>query len=217
MMQEDFLEMHEIKRLCYIDMLRDEAWGDFSGKTWTFDNSGVMTDSLRKTKIYAEEWNSVSREGIGLLLIGDVGTGKSYAAGCVANELLDHMISVRFVRMADVVNDLQGCYGEDREKYYKHIMSPALLIIDDLGAERDTAFAQECVLDVIERRIFTGKPMIITTNVSLEQMKNPIGIVEKRIYSRLLASCVPVLFSGNDFRKNIANENIKKAKQLFQS
>ena len=209
-------DIKELRRINYIDILRDEAFGYVSGQAWTFENASVMTKSLQKIKKYAEEWNSVSREGIGLLLIGDVGTGKSYAAGCVANELLDHMISVRFVRMADVVNDLQGCYGEDREKYYKHIMSPALLIIDDLGAERDTAFAQECVLDVIERRIFTGKPMIVTTNVSLEQMKNPIGIVEKRIYSRLLASCVPVLFSGNDFRKNIANENMKKAKQLFQ-
>lgn len=117
MMNEQYTEMHEIKRLCYIDMLRDEAWGDISGETWTFENAGVMTDSLRKTKIYAEEWDSVSREGIGLILVGDVGTGKSYAAGCIANELLDHMKSVRFVRMVDVVNDLQGCYGEDREKY----------------------------------------------------------------------------------------------------
>ena len=208
-------DIKELRRINYIDILRDEAFGYVSGQAWTFENASVMTKSLQKIKKYAEEWNSVSREGIGLLLIGDVGTGKSYAAGCVANELLDHMISVRFVRMADVVNDLQGCYGEDREKYYKHIMSPALLIIDDLGAERDTAFAQECVFEVIEHRISTGKPIIITTNIPVHTMRNAKHIAERRIYDRILACCVPILFDGVNFRKNIAAEKTKKAKQLF--
>ena len=209
-------DVKELRRINYIDILRDEAFGYVPGQTWTFENAGIMTTSLQKIKKYADEWDSVSREGIGLILVGDVGTGKSYAAGCIANELLDHMKSVRFVRIVDVVNDLQGCYGEEREKYYKNIMSPELLIIDDLGAERNTAFAQECVLDVVEHRISTGKPMIITTNTSVQTMRNATNIGERRIYDRILACCVPVLMDRVNFRKDIATQKLKKAKQLFR-
>ena len=209
-------DIKELRRINYIDILRDEAFGYVSGQAWTFENASVMTKSLQKIKKYADEWDSVSREGIRLILVGDVGTGKSYAAGCIANELLDHMKSVRFVRIVDVVNDLQGCYGEEREKYYKNIMSPELLIIDDLGAERNTAFAQECVFDVIEHRISTGRPMIITTNTSVQTMRNATNVSERRIYDRILACCVPILFEGVNFRKDIAAKKMKKAKEMFR-
>ena len=209
-------DIKELRRINYIAILRDEAFGYVPRQAWTFENAGVMTKSLQKIRKYAEEWDSVNREGIGLILIGDSSTGKSYAAGCVANELLDHMISVRFVRMVDVVNDLQGCYGEERAKYYKNIMSPELLIIDDLGAERNTSFAQECVFDLIEHRVSTGKPMMVTTNTSVQTMKNTTNVSERRIYDRILACCVPVLLDGVNFRKDIALKKLKKAKQLFQ-
>ena len=94
--------------------------------------------------------------------------------------------------------------------YYKKY-----IILDDLGSERDTAFAQECIYAVIERRLATKKPMVITTNISLERMENPVDVGESRIYSRILESCVPILFKGEDVRKIIAVEKRKKAAAIL--
>ena len=78
----------------------------------------------------------------GLLLFGNVGTGKTYAAGCIANALIDRMISVLYVGMSNVVNRMQGNFGADRDSYIKQLMRPDLLILDDLARREIQATAR---------------------------------------------------------------------------
>ena len=92
----------------------------------------------------------------------------------------------------------------------------ALLILDDLGAERNTSYGKECVFDVVNRRLLSGKPMIITTNITLSAMQKATGLDDRRIYDRILEVCVPILFNGENFRKGNAAENIKKAAELLK-
>ena len=93
----------------------------------------------------------------------------------------------------------------------------ALLILDDLGAERNTSYGKECVFDVVNRRLLSGKPMIITTNITLSAMQKATGLDDRRIYDRILEVCVPILFNGENFRKGNAAENLKKAAELLKS
>ncbi len=188
------------RRESYIYMLRSEAFSDIPAYDWRFENA-KMTAELAKVKQYADKWDEVSRENIGLLLFGNVGTGKTYAAGCVANVLLDQMISVCMIGFSDVVNRMQGNFGADRENLMKHLMRAELLILDDLGAERNTSFGKECVFDVINRRLLQRKPMIVTTNISLDAMKKAPDLEERRIYDRILDVCAPICFNGENFRK----------------
>ena len=111
------------KRQNYLQNLRAEAFSDIPAYTWRFESAAVLTPQLQKVKAYADRWEEFSRENIGLLLFGNVGTGKSYAAGCVANALLDRGISVRFIGLADAVNRMQGVMGEERERCIKYLMS----------------------------------------------------------------------------------------------
>ena len=208
-------EMREYNRRNHIHLLRSEAFKDIPAAAWRFDNASDMTPQLAKAKQYAENWDSFNREGIGLLLFGNVGTGKSYAAGCIANALIDRMISVLYVGMSDVVNRMQGNFGADRDSYLKQIMRPDLLILDDLGAERNTSYGKERVFDVINRRMLTGKPMIITTNIAVSAMQKATDLDDRRIYDRVLEVCVPILFNGENFRKGNAAENLKKAADLL--
>ena len=176
-----------------------------------------MTPQLVKAQAYAEKWEDFSREGIGLLLFGNVGTGKSYAAGCIANALIDRMVPVLYISMSDAVNRMQGNFGTDRDAYLKQLMRPDLLILDDLGAERNTSYGKERVFDVVNRRLLSHKPMIITTNIALSAMQKATDLDDRRIYDRVLEVCVPVLFDGENFRKGNAAENLKKAAQLLNS
>ena len=105
-----------------------------------------MTPQLVKARRYSENWDAFRQDGTGLLLFGNVGTGKSYAAGCIANALIEKTVSVLFVGLADVVNRMQGNFGADRDAYLKTLMRPELLILDDLGEERNTASARSACL-----------------------------------------------------------------------
>lgn len=197
--------------------LRGEAFRDIPAALWRFDAAPTMTAQLAKAKQYAEKWDSFKQDGIGLLLFGDVGTGKTYAAGCIANALIDREIPVLMVGLSDVVNRMQGNFGVDRDNYMKSLMRPELLILDDLGAERDTSFGKERVFDVINRRRLSGKPMIVTTNIPFGTMQKAQDIGDRRIYDRILEVCVPVRFDGENFRKDNARQTVQKVARLLQS
>ena len=100
---------------------------------------------------------------MGLLLWGDVGTGKSFFAGCVANALLDKGVPVLMTNFAKILNSLTGIYPQDRNEFINSLNQYSLLIIDDLGVERNSEFALEQVFHVIDSRYRSMKPMIITT------------------------------------------------------
>ena len=100
----------------------------------------------------------------------------------IANALIDRLEPVLFVGMSDVVNHMQGNFGSDRDRYMKSLMRLDLLILDDLGAERNTSFGKERMFDVVDKRLLTGKPMIVTTNISLSVMKQAVDLDDRRIF-----------------------------------
>ena len=132
-----------------------------------------------------------------------------------SNALIDRLESVLFVGMSDVVNRMQGNFGTGRDYYMKSLVHPDLLILDDLGAERNTSFGKERVFDVVDKRLLTGKPMIVTTNIPLSVMKQAVDLDDRRIYDRILEVCVPIMFDGDSFRKSTAADNLKKAARLL--
>ena len=209
-------ERREYERMSYMTMLRSEAFRDVPAALWRFESAAVTTPQLEKARGYAQNWDDFKKAGIGLLLFGNVGTGKSYAAGCVANALIGCLESVLFVGMSDVVNRMQGNFGADRDSYMTSLMRPELLILDDLGAERNTSFGKERVFDVINRRRLTGKPMIITTNIPIVTMQKAASLDERRIYDRILEVCVPIRFDGENFRRGNAKHNLEKGAQLLR-
>ena len=208
--------MRELHRANYINCLRAEAFGDIPADMWRFEKASA-TVPLAKAKDYADKWDEYSRENIGLLMFGPPGTGKSYAAGCIANALIERMISVLFVDVHDVVNRMSPNSGIDYDAYVKRYIRPDLLILDDLGAERSTSYARERVCDVVNRRLLSGKPLIITTNIPPSAMGDTTDQNEMRIYQRILAACVPVLFHGENFRQRNAAEKLKRAVEIFNS
>ena len=133
----------------------------------------------------------------------------------IANALIGRLGSVLFVGMSDVGNRMQGSFGSDRDHYTKTLMRPDLLILDDLGAGRSTSFVKERVFDVVDKRLLTGKPMIVMTNIPLSVMKQAADLDDRRIFDRILEVCVPIMFDGDSFRKSTAADNLKTAARLL--
>ena len=94
------------------------------------------------------------------------------------------------------------------------LMEYPLLIIDDLGVERDTSYIAEQVYNIIDARYRSGRPMIITTNLSMQELENP-GIWEKkRIYDRILECCTPLRVEGRNIR-SIRRENNRELARKY--
>ena len=109
---------------------------------WRFDVA-EETDTIRWAKNYVENWRKVRAENLGLLLWGDVGTGKSFAAACIANALLEQAIPVLMTNFSKILNQMGAMYSEERYQYIASFNHYSLLIIDDLGIERSTEYAKE--------------------------------------------------------------------------
>ena len=93
-----------------------------------------------------------------------------------------------------ILNELQYC--KDRQGYIDKLCRCDLLIIDDLGAERDSAYATEQVFSVIDRRYKMMRPVIITTNLSYNEILNCTDCDRRRIYDRIMEMCHPIQVKG---------------------
>ena len=90
-------------------------------------------------------------------------------------------------------------------------------IIDDLGVERSTEYAMEQMFFVFDSRYRSRRPMIITTNLKLSELKNPPDLAHARIYDRILERCAPILFDGKNFREENAGATRQTAKDIVNS
>lgn len=155
------------------------------------------------------------KSGEGLLLWGPVGTGKSYAAACIANELLSRSVSVvmtSFVKILQAIGDVKV----DESTYMARLNSAKLLILDDLGTERDTGFAIEKVYNIIDSRYLAEKPLILTTNLDFQEMTNCPDLRYKRVYDRIFEKCYPVRVAGNSWRMGEAAKRFDEMKKILE-
>lgn len=150
-----------------------------------------------------------------MLFWGSVGTGKTFAAACIANALTEQGIPVLMTNFSKILNSLSGMLSEDRNRYLASFGEFDLLIINDLGIERNSEYAQEQVYNVVDSRYLRRLPFIITTKLTLAELKDPKDIAHARICDRILERCAPVRFSGRNYRTENA-ENTKKAiREIF--
>lgn len=195
----------EEEQLLYVRRLKAAGIQERHLQDWTFA-SATDTPSIQMAKRYTENWKKVKAENLGLLLWGDVGTGKSFLAACIANALLEKGVPVLMTNFSKILNQMGAMYSDERYRYIASFNRFSLLIIDDLGIERNTEYALEQVYAVIDERYKTGLPLIITTNLTISQLRNPEDVAHARIYSRVLEMCTPVHVPGHDRRTTIGKQ-----------
>ena len=163
---------------------------------------------------YVQHFDDFRKQGKGLLLFGGVGTGKTFLAACVANALIDKGVPCLVTNFARIANTVQGLF-EGRQEYYDSLNKYPLLVLDDLSAERKTEYMQEIVFNVIDARYRAKLPLIVTTNLTRDELMKPADITYQRIFSRLFEMCTPIEIAGADRRHAALKNDIAATKQLL--
>lgn len=206
----------EFKRhvLC-VDELKHIGFTDSTMRLWTFENDNGNCPQMEYARFYAEHFDEMEKDDIGYLLWGPVGTGKSYFAACIANALMEKEIPVRMTNFAAILNDLNAAF-DGRNEYLERLNRCRLLILDDFGMERGTEYALEQVYNVVDSRTRSGRPLIVTTNLSLSELQNPTDTAHARIYDRVLELCIPIFFTGESMRRARAGAKMDRLKTMMR-
>ena len=183
----------------------------------TFEN-WVHTDDNKRLyelgKKYCENWGKVCAGNYGLLLYGNAGSGKSYLSFAIANELHKQKKSAMAISVSALLTlikesfDRQDVIGE--AQVMRAVSDVSLLILDDFGIEYRTGWAYEELYAIIDRRYRSAKPLIITTNLSIEELRGNLMLMKgktgqkdesERIFDRIAEMCQFEEIKGKDLCK----------------
>lgn len=208
-------EKRKRDRMQYLDSMRRTGFPDAEMREWTFaksDHTDHKNENIARK--YVENFDAMRSQGTGLLLCGSVGTGKSFLAAAIANELISQGTPCLMTNFSRIISRVSEKFGGD-QKYLDNLNRFDLLIIDDLGAERDSEYMWEKVMDVIDARYRAGLPLIVTTNLNPKDLYDPSDIRRQRVFSRLKEMCIFLEVNGADRRSKKMQDKLMAAKSLL--
>lgn len=156
-------------------------------------------DYAKNAKSKAEKFvESVMNYGLtnsqGILFQGQVGSGKTHLAASITNSLIENNIDVLFLVVPDFLDEMRMSYGNFGEFNEVTLMNKAknakVLVLDDLGTHNFSEWTKNKLFTLINYRLNNQLPMIITTNLNLDELKEVVG---ERVISRIIAGCTPCL------------------------
>lgn len=201
-------QMRKLERLRACSLM-DESFKNSKFENW--EHTALNQKMFELGKEYCDNWEKMKAENIGMTIWGDTGIGKTYLSFCIANELLSKGVSVIATSSINLINQIYESYGRvgalGEVEIIRQFEHASLVIIDDLGAEHNGKSGKEkqIIYSVIDARVRAKKPLIITTNLSTEQLRNKMVGVDgvERTYDRMMEICPPVKVKAEPRRQAI--------------
>ncbi len=191
----------------YAGERRRNCFSDDFYKSMSFAaDKGKAPKAIEAAHYYVENFERLAAENMGLMFLGNVGTGKTFAACCIANALIEKGYSAWVITASDLIR-AAGNFNTNEETFFK-LRDVDLLIVDDIGTQSNSEHNLGLLFDVIDKRYKAGKPLVVTSNLTAGELKNPQDMKLHRIYSRLNEACScpisPVILTGKSIRDEIA-------------
>jgi DNA replication protein DnaC len=180
--QRETLVTRRLARLHKLSNL--DAVADKTFDTFALDLPGLTDEQLSTLRASYDRALRYAEEPQGWLLFqGNYGSGKTHLAAAIANYRLALGEQVLFITVPDLLDYLRSTYGPASEVQYdelfEQVRSAPMLVLDDLGAESATSWAQEKLYQLINHRYLSQNCTVITTNCELTRL-------DPRIRSRLV-------------------------------
>ena len=186
----------------------------------TLDNFDIRNDSLKAAlKICRQFVKNFPAQDVGLLFIGPCGVGKTHLAVAVIQELIKTKdAACIFYDFRDLIREIQSTFTPDSTLSESDVLTPVfqseVLVLDELGAKRTTAWVEETVFYIINHRYNHKKMTLFTTNypdIDEDEDKRDsfykkggdslIDRIGVRLRSRIYEMCKVVEMTGDDYRK----------------
>ena len=174
----------------------------------TFENAEI-TPAIRMAKKYTKAF--LDGKKFGLFLYGKVGTGKTYASACIANELMTNDKAVMSINLGLYLNKVSREWGEAEKDVLEKVQQCDILIVDDMGVEQVPEWLKDKVFNLIDARYRSEKSIIITTNLQLDntnlndkQIESKLSIQSRfgsRVADRIKEMCYQYEVVGESKRK----------------
>lgn len=147
-----------------------------------------------------------------LFLYGDAGLGKTFLCNCIAKALLDRGYIVLYMtagQLFDMIEkqQFQNDNQQEKEDIMEDLLTVDLLIIDDLGTEFSTILSSAKLFHIINSRMLTKKPVIISTNLAPNEFSNQYS---DRLVSRIAGTYIMMKFFGDDIRQKNQENSISR-------
>lgn len=167
----------------------------FKGRTFDSFDREKFPDAFDLVKAFAE--NFEQNKGEGIFLTGNPGTGKTHLAAAAANYIIKTFgIPVKFGSFTELLEGIKNSFGGN-EDAGRELIDVPLLVIDDLGKERQSEWSRSVLYRVINGRYENYSPVIITTNETPQTVEKNIG---EATFSRIFEMCDGVSMNGEDYR-----------------
>ena len=211
---------------CYLTLLRElscETLSELSGMTpQSFDTlslefysdrpdarTGIaprarMRDVIAYCRAYAEGFDG---SDVSLLLRGPTGVGKTHLSLAIAGEVMARGYSVVYGPVQKLLHRIEKEHFGRAEGNSEDVMTECdLLILDDVGTEFTSPFYTSALYNIINERMLTDKPTIISTNLNQKDLTTRYG---EQIASRITGTFQPIVCDGKDIRQLKLKQSIE--------
>ena len=189
-----------------VSRLRDSTFSKFSLKY--YPNYSVneneknakehMAKVLEYCKNYAKNFSSNSES---LLFRGDTGLGKTHLSLAIANEVINKGYTVIYTSAQNMISEIERMkFNNENLDYSCSFMECDLLILDNLGSEFISDFSSSIISNILDMRISSRKPSIISTTLSVDDIKEKYS---PRTCSLIIGSHTQLRFLGHDIRQKL--------------
>lgn len=180
---------------------------DFQDIRFENSNARIHPAAFHACKNWAQSFKASSPS---LIIYSEVfGSGKTHLAACVANYLLhERHVDVRFTKASYILMELRATFDrgsrEDEMDVLRRILSPTLLVIDDLGVDSPTDWTASAFWSIFDKRQEMKLPVVITTHYSPDDEGTLANRIGGGALSRLRGMCLNewIAFKGKDLRRN---------------
>ncbi len=163
------------------ERLLEMTFADFADRS---DVSPAFRTGLRRAKAAAEIYSSNPRGW--LLIRGSNGCGKTHLAAAIAGEAVDRGERVVFAVVPDLLDHLRATYDPNsdarRDELFAAVRDADLLVLDDLGAHKTSAWAEEKLYQIVNYRTLAELATVVTTNLRLDELER----LHPRIFTRIV-------------------------------
>lgn len=180
--------------------------------TLCFEDYKGNSEVKEEVRQYMSHLANAKKEGISLFLHGVNGVGKTFLGAEVLKQALREGYSAQMVSLSGIIQMYSdGWYSTlRREAYDDRVKNVDFLMIDDVGKEfrsSKSGLTEIAFDNLIRYRTLRNKPMIITTNSSIEAIENVYG---KSLVSLLYGKFIPIRVLGEDYRKTNLSKTVKQ-------